>query len=195
MNQLSSLSTNDFLEALTPQKIRIGIILQAGMGLGALFFFLIDVFIYFLQLSSPANVELLYVCNLLTLMVFFAFAIFVASAQFIYRFLFFSPKRLESALNNELRDRYGRLITATPAEKVIAHIRGAMLIRNALFEMPTFFGLAVLFTAASNGLLTLHPWLWINSLPFVIFIILLIRTFPTKDRLLDIFENYIKGVR
>jgi len=114
--------------------------------------------------------------------------------QFVYRSRF-SARQLETAYRNDLHDQQGNVLDATPAEKAIAFIRTSMLIRTAMFEGPAFFGLAVLMIAAQNGVLVSGSWLWINALPLAVLIALIVITFPTREKVITIFENNIKGVR
>lgn len=193
MRSLSEISTAEFSNCLTSGQIRVGMIIQATLGLGALFFFLAVLFVAFFRQSTITNSGSL---DLLTALTFVNIIMFVALSsvgQLVYRSRF-SAKQLESAYSNDLRDREGNPIAATPAEKAFYFIRSSMLIRTALFEGSTFFGVAALMIAATNGLLLSVSWIWINVLPLVVFIALIVITFPTKNKILSIFENNIKGV-
>jgi hypothetical protein len=194
MRSLSDISTTEFSKDLTPEQLRIGMIIQAALGLGALFFFFAILIVAFLRQSTIANTESLDLLTTLTLVNIVMLVALSSVGQIVYRSRF-SAQQLESAYSNDLHDREGNLITATSAEKAISFIRTSMLIRTALFEGSTFFGLAVLMMAATNGLLLSVSWLWINVLPLVIFIALIVFTFPTRDRLFSIFENNIKGTK
>jgi len=193
MRSLSDISTTDFLKDLTSAQLRMGMFIQAGLGLGALFFFLAVLFVAFFRQTSTIDTEPLDILTTLTPINIVMLVVLGSVGQFIYRFRF-SAKQLESAYGNDLRDREGNIIVATPAEKAIYFIRASMLLRTALFEGSAFFGLAALMIAATSGFLLSFLWIWINVLPLVVFIALIVITFPTKNRVLRIFENSIKGV-
>lgn len=193
MRSLSDISTTEFSKDLTSAQLRVGMLIQAALGLGALFFFLAVLFVAFFRQSTIINNEPLDLLTTLTPVNIIILVVLGSVGQLIYRSRF-SAKQLESAYSNDLRDREGNPIVATPAEKAIYFIRASMLIRTALFEVSTFIGLVALMIAATNGLLLSVDWLWINILPLVIFISLIVFTFPTRDRMLRIFENNIKGV-
>jgi hypothetical protein len=194
MRSLADLSTEEMRTALTPERVRVGMIIQAGLGLGGLFFFSAILFVAFLHNTAVANTESLGFLTTLTQVVLGLFVVFSSVQQFVYRSRF-SAQQLEAAFTNDFHDQQGNVIIATPAEKAISFIRTTMLIRTAMFEGPAFFGLAVLMMAAQNGLLLSDSWLWINTLPLAVFIALIVITFPTKEKVVSIFENNIKCVR
>jgi len=194
MRSLSEISTAEFTKDLTSDQLRVGMIIQAALGLGTLFFFSAVLIVAFLRQSTLANTDSVDLLTTLTLANIIMFVALSSVGQFVYRSRF-SAKQLESAYSNDLHDREGTIITATPAIKAISFIRTSMLIRTALFEGSTFFGLAVLMIAATNGLLLSVSWLWINVAPLIIFIALIVFTFPTRDRLVSIFENNVNGIK
>ncbi len=192
MRSLSEISSIEFSNRLKPEQLRIGMIIQATLGLGTLFFFAVILYFAFLEQSKIVNSEILDFLTTLTIVNIAFFVVLGSVGQFIYHSCF-SAKRLETAYSNDLHDREGNPIAATPSEKAISVIRVAVLIRTALFEGSAFLGLVVLMTAATNGFLSSVDWLWINALPFLVNLIIIVFTFPTRNRVLNIFENSIKG--
>lgn len=194
MRSLSDISTTEFSKDLTSAQLRVGMLIQAALGLGALFFFLAVLFVAFFRQSTIINNEPLDLLTTLTPVNIIILVVLGSVGQLIYRSRF-SAKQLESAYSNDLRDREGNPIVATPAEKAIYFIRASMLIRTALFEVSTFIGLVALMIAATNGLLLSVDWLWINILPLVIFISLIVFTFPTRDRMAEFNEEVQRSDR
>jgi hypothetical protein len=192
MRSLSEISSIEFSNSLKSEQLRVGMIIQATLGLGTLFFFAVVLFCTFIEQSKIIDPEILDYLKTLTIVNIVFFVVLSSVGQFIYHSSF-SAKRLETAYSNDLHDREGNPIAATPTEKAIIAIRTAMLIRTALYEGSAFLGLAVLMMAATNGFLFSVDWLWINALPFLVHLIIIVFTFPTRNRVINIFENNIKG--
>ena len=190
MQSLSNLSTMEFKTALTPERVRVGMIIQGALAAGALLFFFAVLAVA--SLNQPKNTIAIDL-DQLTYMTCACLLFFVADF-IIGRFLYFSqfkPERLEAAYSSEFKDQNGNIIPASPAEKAVSLIRTSMLIRTALFEGAAFFGLATLMIGAQQGALEILPWVWINVFPLLALLIWVLSTFPTANRLESIFEANI----
>ena len=190
MNSLSNITSTEFRTALTPERVRIGMFIQAFLAGGALIFFLA---VLLVGMINQPNALYAIDLELLTTMTF-ACALFFLLTFIIGHFVYnmqFKSERLESAYSSDLKDKNGNIISASPAEKAVSLIRTSMLIRTALLEGSAFFGLAVLLVGAQQGAIISYSWIWINALPLLVLIIWVIVTFPTSSRLEKIFETKI----
>ncbi len=187
MLSLSNLSITEFKTALTPERVRVGMIIQGVLAAGALLFFFTILAVSSLnQQSSSIEIDL----DQLTYMTIACLLFFVvdfAVGHFLYHSKF-KPERLEAAYSSDLKDQNGNIIPASPAEKAVSLIRTSMFIRTALFEGAAFFGLAILMISAQQGALNTVPWIWLNVLPLLVLLIWVLITFPTANRLVSIFE-------
>jgi len=190
MPSLANISSAEFTNALTPERLRTGMLIQAVLGLGPLSFLAAVMLVAFTHPLNEAETESLSFLTTLTIANFVMLIALAGAGQVIFRTRF-TPARLESAFIDDLRDQQGHPIAATAVEKAIAFIRTAMLIRTALFEASAFFGLTVLIIAATNGVLLTVPWLWVNGIPLAILLVMIAFTFPTNDRMQSIFETNI----
>ena len=79
------------------------------------------------------------------------------------------------------------------ASALSARIRTAYVIRVALFQGMSFFGLAVCLLAGSFGVLHVSPLYVLTGLPYVILIMHIIRTYPSKGNLDSLFNELNSG--
>jgi len=77
----------------------------------------------------------------------------------------------------------------TPEEKYLNHASVASLIRCAIYEGVAVFGIIIFFNCLKKGYLQEHPFYWLNLLPSIIFVVLILYTFPTQNRLENIFRK------
>jgi hypothetical protein len=190
MQSLSNLTITEFRTALTPERVRVGMIIQATLAGGALLFFFAVLAIGSLRRPGDSReIDL----DMLTTMTMVCIIFFLADAAIGY-FLYhaqFKPDRLEKAYSSDLLDKDGNTIPASPADKAVSIIRTSMLIRTALLEGAAFFGLATLMVGAQQGAFSTVPWIWINALPLLVLLLWVMMTFPTSNRLERIFEENI----
>jgi hypothetical protein len=166
-------------------------IIQGAILAGALLFFGV-IFVVASQVtpSLPTD-DQLQTLSVLT-MVSIAFAALAFVGGWLLYNSRFSGDRLKEAYANDLLDRAGNRLEATPAEKAVSLMRTALLIRTAMLEAAAFFGLVCLIVPASGGSLYSIPWIWINAAPLFVLATFVVTTFPTAGRLEDLFETKIR---
>lgn len=190
MQSLSDLSTAEFRAALTPERVKIGMIIQAVLAGGAsIFFIAVSAIGLFNQPKNPANIDYDMLSTMTIACMVFWLIVYITGI-FLYN-SFFKPERLQAAFSSDLFSKNGAPISATPAEKAVSLIGPAMLIRTALLEGAAFFGLASLTIGAQQGALKTVPWIWIDALPWGVLLVWVIISFPTSSRLEKIFETKI----
>jgi hypothetical protein len=107
-------------------------------------------------------------------------------ALIIYPFALFLHDRLIRSRRVLFEGLKGNL---SPAEQYVERIRVADIIRYALFECVSFFGLIVCMLAVLSGVLREEPVYWVNGLSTVVFAALIAFTFPSRERLKRIFTE------
>jgi hypothetical protein len=190
MQSLSNLTTTEFKAALTPERVRVGMIIQSALAAGSLLFFFSVLAVSSLnQRNNSIQIDYDLLTNM-TIVCMLFFLVDFAIGYFLYHSQF-RPNRLEAVYSSDLLDKNGNVIPASPAEKAISLIRTSMLIRTALFEGAAFFGLATLMVGAQQGALSTVSWVWVNALPLLVLLIWIVIMFPTSNRLEKIFEDNI----
>lgn len=188
MTPFANLTSTDFRKALTPETLRTGMIIQGALAAGASLFLATVVFVglspaqYEPHESTVSTLVPMSIAVIVFTIVAFTVGVVLYKSQF-------TDARLQNVWDNDLLGPDGNVLEATPAQKLVAHLRASLLIRSALLEAATFFGLATLMVAATDRLLFSVPWVWVNALPFVVLIGFIAQTFPTATRLERLFED------
>lgn len=81
---------------------------------------------------------------------------------------------------------------SSPASHLLAGLRGAMILRLAALEGPALFGLVICLLAGLEGDLGAYPLIWLNAISAVFLILFTVATYPTRDRLVDVFRLRIE---
>lgn len=178
MSTLLQLSESEFERILTPDHLRPIQIVHVALMTAATMFAFVVVLLYF-QSSSTENVDV-EVVNILTgVHALFAFGAFGISRILTERM--FTERYLNNAID-----------TATaPYEDSLSVIRVALIVRMAMLEGVSIFGLVVCVIAVTSGIAKHEPLYLFNMASYVLFIAIGINTFPTKDAVMDIFRRYI----
>lgn len=88
-----------------------------------------------------------------------------------------------------------RLATADSPEAAAQGLQHAAVIRLALLEAGTLFGVVVLLLAALDGSLRSQPLLWVNALPAFALVAVAALRWPERERLLDELEAAERAAR
>jgi hypothetical protein len=76
------------------------------------------------------------------------------------------------------------------ADRFIAALRSAYILRLTIFEGVAYFGLVVLLISATDGVLMLFPQYWMNILSTLVLMVFIPTTFPTRERLQSLLERH-----
>jgi hypothetical protein len=88
------------------------------------------------------------------------------------------------ALHGFLTRDLGR---AASAAQFLAGLRGPALLRLSLLEGSALFGIVVCLLGVIQGAVRSLPWIWANSAPALFFLLFSLATFPTRERVVDLF--------
>lgn len=81
------------------------------------------------------------------------------------------------------------------AEKIFGALQSAHIIRMAMYEGAAMFGLVICLLTSLWGYTTTDPEFLLNGASALIFLLMAAATFPTRDRLMNIFsELFGRGV-
>jgi len=68
-------------------------------------------------------------------------------------------------------------------ERCFFMIRGAIIVRLAMFEGVAFFGLVICLLGIIQGVLQLHTGYWVNAFSTVVALGLILKTYPSRERI------------
>ena len=182
-----------FENALTKEKMLVFRLVQGGLGLGILIFGIV-VLILNMTIEPSAGrltetaLRPVQILSLVTLVL----TLSTYTAAFLVNRFFFDTDRLSKRMGKELRDEKGGII-GEPAEKFIHILLHSTILRLALLEGSALFGLVVCQIAVVWGVLQVRPLYWLNALPAAIMIAYVVATFPSRERILNTFQNEISG--
>lgn len=183
-----TLSPSQFEAVLTDANVRQMQIIQAAMGMG-IFTFGIVIAVWYTTATAVPTREDVELIQMLTLVHLLILSGGVAMANILFRNLF-SERQLAAAAERKVGDRRGQVLT-DPASRALAHVRSAIILRLAVLEAPALFGLVICFLMVMNGVAAVAPMYLLNALSAAGFIVYLATTFPNKDRLVGIFNDFV----
>jgi hypothetical protein len=186
-HMLKKVPLTDIQLSLTPDIVRTFQIIYIAIISGATIFFFMVIFMYMTGTPSKGvqNLDQETITNFSIIHAVLFISCLVIS-NYIYNQVLLEPK-VESMLKN-MRS----IDASTIAGSYIGIIRTAKIIRVAIIEAPVFFGLVTCFMAVTNNIIQEHSYYWLNVLSYFIFVYLLAKDFPTKDKLLGIFKTQLK---
>lgn len=187
MDEDIQLSLEEFQNQLKPRQVRVFQIIAFAMGFGVVLFFFIVLGMYLggsgKDRQDPPDLSLI---QILTVVHVFEACIVYATGFFVYRFVV-SKRQLLKLLHMTSDLDEGRRVF--PESRCIGILFTGTIIRLALYEGVALFGLIVCLLSSIEGVLQQHPVYWLNLFSFVFLILYILLTFPTRQRLEDIFQH------
>jgi hypothetical protein len=187
MNALSQISNLEFKKVLTPTNIRVLRTIYFGLAAGAFAFGLVILIVYFQLPNKEYDEAMTPTLNILTILnvVFVITSIFLGKYLYDRQFNTIAPEiqKSSSFANNTVTNNF------SIAEKCLATIRTASIIRLAQLEGSAFLGLVVTMLAVQRGAGNFQPMYFLNALSVLPLFIFIIATFPNADRLEEIFND------
>ncbi len=180
MARESGITAAEFRTALTPLAIRQMQILQVAMVLAPLIFLVGTLALSLLQKEtrhvSAEIVPTMTIVNVVLVALSYAGAYLLPAIHY-------KPARIQSFI-------LGGDAVSRP-DRCLILIRNAFILRFAMLEGAALFGVAVCLIAATTGTSDTVPEYWLNAFPLLMLILYSAVTFPTEDRILVVFEQYI----
>ncbi len=183
-----TLSSAQFEAVLTGANVRQMQIVQAALGMGVFTFGIVIAVLYTTVEAVPTREDIEWIQKL-TLVHLLILSGGAAMANILFRSLF-SERQLAAAAERKVRDRRGQVLT-DPASKALAHVRSAIILRLAVLEAPALFGLVICLLTVTSGVAAVVPIYLLNALSAAGFIVYVATTFPNKDRLSGIFNEFV----
>ncbi len=190
MDTTPQLDFAEFQNALTPQRIRVFMIISLALLTGCTLFLGIILFLY----SKTESAEMVSENSVLPLMSLVHGCMALVGyipAYWIGRY-FASPKGLMTLAKNSAGAVTGENMTME--SRCIGAMFTGFMIRAAILEGMALFGLIVCLLGVLDGQIHLQPVYWGNLFSYILFAAVTVWTFPTKSRLETIFkERFMQG--
>jgi hypothetical protein len=183
LHSLQDVQPDEFGSALTKQVITVLQIIHAASGVSVLIFLTVVVLFAFADTARvPAQSEVNFIWTLT-----FADGIVAIVCYLLGGYLFTTQFKAD-------RLRAEAAKSQMPAGSTVALIRRALILRLVLFEAAALVGLATLLLAAMSGVLASDTLALLNGLPSLLFFLFLALNFPTRARIISIFNLKVRRV-
>ncbi len=189
MKSLKEFSVTEFESGLTPVKLLPLQVIQAALGMGTLLFSAI-LFIVGIGNTPPApeNTDF-QVMQILSILHGVLAGTIATTSGWIYQ-MQFSSRRLELAASRPAAMPGGKT-SDDAVDQALGLIRTAWIIRLAMLEGAAMFGLTVCLLGVMNGTMAHAPEYALNAMTPLLFLFMIAATFPTHDRVVQIFRERI----
>jgi F0F1-type ATP synthase membrane subunit c/vacuolar-type H+-ATPase subunit K len=180
---MENVTIDEMKKALSVNAVRVFQIIYIAILLGVTVF--LGIILYMYSAGSPFAAPAEDTVQQMNIFSLIHAGMFIAGL-FISRFLYdltLKPARAESVMTDR------RVEGLSGAEKHLAVMRTAMIIRLALLEGPVLFGLVALFMAAVNGVLYHKGIYWANLASYIYLVYFILTDFPTPEKLLEVFKK------
>ena len=181
MGTFAELTTDEIEAALKPKEVRALTIIHVALAVCVLSFLAI-ILVFGMQAGETASgtcdslgtIKMLSLVHGILLVATFVAGQLIYQARLGFRSL-------------------GQLEGPDVGADVWSRIRVTFLIRSALLESAALFGLVVCLLGINNGILAEQPIYWLNAASAGLFLLFLIGTLPTRDRLMALVESRVRA--
>ncbi len=190
MQSVSEVSHAEFLQVLTPSRLRTFKVVYLALGAGISLISLMAVVLFFSSTREPDEsvaslIDIMTSVNFIILIL----AIFVGNLLYKSRF---SESNLEIKEYQSVGNQGGQVVSPSAVERCLSIIFTAGLLRIVLLEGSAFFGAVTIIVAASQGTPhTAHVYLCNLASPMVALASIAL-TFPTLERIQNTFQSRIQ---
>jgi len=185
MSKDIQLSLEEFRKHLQPQRVRALQIIYIALGTFLCVFCLIVLTVYFVIRETGAmkepDVDLL---KILTIVY-----ICVTCMEYLVGFGMYQYFINKGKLKQSISMLSGEQAESKPEKVCLGLIATGTILRSASCEGVALFGLIICLVGSLNGTLQQYPIYWLNLFSFVFMILYLLTTFPTRQKLEDIFQR------
>lgn len=187
MSEDIQLSMEKFSKQLSQNQVLVFQVMSLAMGAGILVFLLIVLHVYFFNLTDtePQEPPDSSVLKILTVVHILEAGIAYIVGFILYRHVVSRRRLLKHAILPLSRGMNQR--GSLEGNCAAAMFSGTVL-RLAMYEGTALFGLVICLTGSLDGTLQHYPLYWLNLFSLVFMILFILITFPTRQKLEDIFR-------
>jgi hypothetical protein len=188
----SDVSRSQFEQAVTPGNLRVSQIIYVALGAGPFLFLLGVLFLYAVgphrdpDPSAFSTANMLSALNALLVIVLPYLGATLSSKAFSY-----------PAIRDRFADISSGQVDVDPnlvVERCLSIIRSASIIQLATLEACAFAGLSITIELTTQAVSTAEPIYLLNLASCIPLYLYAVTTFPTKDRLADVFVTRIQSI-
>ncbi len=177
-----TVTPTDFQNALTPQILRQMQIIQFAISVAPLIYLAVALILEFSLAPAPTGDAMVQTLSIISLV-----HCVLAIIGYGVSFTLFNNLLSEQRLKRSIPD--GPVTPELLISLSLMLLRTGMILRLAFFEAIAFIGLSVCVIGVSTGVIDSHPEFWLNATTTLILIVFSITTFPTKERLAQLFNE------
>jgi hypothetical protein len=183
MTNIRSLTNAQFSVALTSESLKVTRLMHGAIMTAPVLFLMAVLAVSFRQpvgiVPRPSDIELMKILSAVHGIFFLAS---VGLAQFLPGLLF-SPDRCSQGAESTTAEML--------AMKCVALQRAANVARLIPLEAASLIGLAVCFVGVTSHVVQVEPWYWLNVVSTGLFLSYAGSVFPTRQNLVDWFDQRI----
>ena len=185
MDAMPALNMTEFEKALTTQRIRAFQIISLALLMGCTLFLGIILFLYATEepAETASNNSILPILSI----VHGGMALTMYIPAFLVGRYFAGPRGLMTRMKNAVPTVAGEDLTVEVL--CIGAMFMGFIFRAAILEGMALFGLIVCLMGVLEGQIQSEPVYWGNLFSYIVFAVVTLWTFPTKDRLENLFRE------
>ena len=180
MDIIKKMSLEKFQAEITVKDITPIQVITFALNAGAIVFLIVTLYLYFSNPNAPSEIP--EGSSYLDLMLYIMLFVFIVS---IFTSKIFSKR----VLLGKMDSAYENIdIKASTEKNSLLVFNTHHIIKLAILEGSTLFGLVVLLYAALNGMLNSFSPYWLGLLPLIYFLFISFTTFPTKEKIIEVLK-------
>jgi hypothetical protein len=173
------LTRTDLERALTPEQLKITMLIRVALMLSISIFYAVIYLLYAMRTAESANSPDTTMLNLLSV-VHAVFAFTTVGVAFFLSNLQLRKERLLSLPSQPTPEQF--------ANQAVSLHRVSSLLLMAPIQGAAFFGAAICIIGVQSGAMELNPMYWLNATSGGIMLLVGMLTFPTRERVLETLE-------
>ncbi len=189
MEEFKNITRENIEEKLLGENLRVNRIISLAICVGPLLFLTVIIFLYQKNLSSDADILQNNVVDEM-IMVLLVVALGVYTFFFFFPKIFLKKENMLKQLSSTSVDKNNQLIT-DPVLKIIILDRTLMIIRLAMLEAISLFGLVILIQSVLSGIIYHNNNYWLLTIPSLILIMVVLSNYISKEKTISRIESDI----
>ncbi|QQS36711.1 MAG: hypothetical protein IPM56_01770 [Ignavibacteriales bacterium] len=173
----------ELLKIFSSEKLKPLRIITLALCLGVLAFFVVIMILYYTQYGSGADNSSTEMLEILLMVVMVATVTLLA-------ILFLAGDRIFAGMV-KVRKFTAADISNPESRSILSLITTFTIIRLAMFEGVSFFGLITLLLSVLGGVLDTKPVFWLSILPILFMFFYAFIIFPTSERVAQLVQDKI----
>lgn len=183
MKSLKEFPEHQFRAGLTPERLRPLQAIQAGLGMGIVVLSAVLLILAFGTTPPEPEDAAFELMEILTAVHVLLLAVLVPASGWLFKIRFTSKQLQRAGERNAVSD--------DPVDQALSIIRTAWIMRMAMLEAGALIGIMVCLIGILNGTILSSPEFALNGLSPLLFLFFVALTFPTSERITDVFRGNI----